>query len=76
MTSPAQQLTALRKQLVASLGATGERVLALPLTQLDAAIQAEDVDPADLGPLLDQLEDLAEALLRESGWVETKRGGA
>jgi hypothetical protein len=76
MTSPAQQLTGLREQVVASFGAAGERVLALPLRQLDAALHADTIEPADVGPLLDQLEDLIEGLLRERGWVEEKRGGA
>lgn len=72
MTAP-EQLDALRREIDELFPAAGAqaRVLAHPLTELARLLDAGDA--AALGPALDRLEDLLEALMREAGWPHTTR---
>ena len=69
-------LVQLRAQLEAILDARGLRVVAQSLALLDDLNKAEAPDPALVVGVLEQLEDLVEALMHESGWVETRGGEA
>lgn len=72
--SATAHLVQLRAQLQATLDARGLKVVAQSLAQLDSLNEAEAPDPVLVVGALEQLEDLVEALMHESGWVEARGG--
>ena len=74
MNDATAHLVQLRAQLEATLDARGLKVVAQSLAQLDNFNAAEAPDPALVLGALEQLEDLVEALMHESGWVEVRGG--
>lgn len=69
-------LDALAREILRLFPADGDAfaVLGRSIDELRGRIAAADGAPADLGPLLDLLDDLLECRLRGLGWPAIRRG--